>query len=289
MRPHPHLDFRASSDLPHDLAASDFDSLDDLSDELTHELGDLTPDDTLTVSLNPPLPPWLSARRACDLLLELLDRADAPPHVTVLVASQRVADLLTAAASPDARRPRHHTLGGVRVTLTLGDVTRARADAIVNASNTRLALGGGVSGAIARAAGPGLQADMTARLPPSGRLAHGDVVVTPSHGLPHTTRILHAATASGTPEAVTLALTHSLDLAAELSLTSLAIPALGAGTGGLPIDRCAQLTHHALSHTLTQRPHPSLREITLVLWRPADLIAFDQAFTHGLEREASDT
>jgi O-acetyl-ADP-ribose deacetylase (regulator of RNase III) len=69
----------------------------------------------------------------------------------------------------------------------------------------------------------------------------------------------------------------------------LAIPALGAGTGGLPIDRCAQLTHHALSHTLTQRPHPSLREITLVLWRPADLIAFDQAFTHGLEREASDT
>ncbi len=279
MQPHSKLSFAVSlepSDA--DLIASEYTSLDELIDELTAELTELPHDATLTLSLLPPLPPWLNARRACDLLVDLLATLDAPPHVTALVSSTRAADLLRAIASPNTRRPRHHTLGGVRITLTLGDITHTHADAIVNASNTRLVLGGGVSGAIARAAGPTLQADMTSLLPLSGRLAHGDVVPTPAHGLPHTDRIFHAATAAGTPEAVCLALTHTLSLAASLSLRTLAIPALGAGTGGLHITDCAHVTHDTLNRLLSQEPHRSLREITLVLWQPTDLFAFDQAF-----------
>ncbi len=193
--------------------------------------------------------------------------------IRCLVPSERIAEGLIPSLPGEIPDPRSFTLGATEIVIVVHDITDVRADAIVNASNTRLLLGGGVSRAIRRAAGPGLQDEMSAAAP----ISPGQVVVTGAHGLPNTKWILHAATASGNAEVIARAVREVLRTCAALRLGSVAIPALGTGTGGLDVGRCAAIVRDEVTRRGGDHPHP-LR-ITVAVRSSAAHAAFVSVFT----------
>ncbi|HLM51882.1 MAG TPA: macro domain-containing protein [Solirubrobacteraceae bacterium] len=120
------------------------------------------------------------------------------------------------------------------------DVTALAVDAIANAANTRLAHGGGVAGAIARAGGPVVQRESSERAP----IGLGEAVETSAGDMP-ARWVIHAATMElGGPtsaEAIRRATRSTLRLADELGARSLALVAFGTGVGGFPVQEAARI------------------------------------------------
>jgi O-acetyl-ADP-ribose deacetylase (regulator of RNase III) len=120
------------------------------------------------------------------------------------------------------------------------DITKLEVDAITNAANTQLRHGGGVAGAIARAAGPELQRESNEKAP----IGLGEAVETTAGALP-ARYVIHAATmAPGGPtsaEIIANATRSTLRKADELGCRSLALVAFGTGVGGFPLDEAARL------------------------------------------------
>lgn len=144
-------------------------------------------------------------------------------------------------------------MGAAAFEFVLQDVARVPADAIVNASNPSLTLGGGVSAAI-RAACPApgrLQAAMSA----AGPIEPGDAVVTASFGLAAAPWLIHAASARGGAPVVGRAFASVFAMAARRRFRCVALPALGAGTGRVPLVDCARLARQAVhdASALSQR------------------------------------
>jgi O-acetyl-ADP-ribose deacetylase (regulator of RNase III) len=128
-------------------------------------------------------------------------------------------------------------IGDRRLELVLGDITQERVDAVGNAANEALRGGGGVDGAIHRAAGPGLLQELRRRYPDG--TPTGTAVATDAHGLP-ARWILHAVGpiwrggGHGEPELLAGAYRSSLALADELGARSVAFPAISMGIYGYP-------------------------------------------------------
>ena len=129
-----------------------------------------------------------------------------------------------------------------------GDITRLQVDAIVNAANERMLGGGGVDGAIHRAAGPELLA--ACRLIPevrSGvRCPTGEARLTPGFRLParyvsHTVGPVWRGGAHGEPELLASCYRRSLELARGEALRTIAFPAISCGVYGYPIDAAAEI------------------------------------------------
>src|SRR2546422_4942001 len=120
------------------------------------------------------------------------------------------------------------------------DITTLEVDAIANAANTRLLHGGGVAGAIARAAGEALQRESAARAP----IELGGAVETTGGDLP-ARWVIHAATMElGGPtsaDVIRRATAATLWKADELGARSLALVAFGTGVGGFPLDEAARI------------------------------------------------
>jgi O-acetyl-ADP-ribose deacetylase (regulator of RNase III) len=119
----------------------------------------------------------------------------------------------------------------------LVDITTLDVDAIVNAANTTLAPGGGVCGAIHRAAGPELAA-ACARVAPCPT---GDARLTPGFRLParfviHAVGPIWQGGAAGEPQLLASAYAESLKLAYTHGLRSIAFPAISTGIFGYPLD-----------------------------------------------------
>lgn len=129
-------------------------------------------------------------------------------------------------------------MGSIR--LHRGDITQLETDAIVNAANNHLWMGGGVAGAMKRAGGQIIEEEAVRQ----GPIAVGEVVVTGAGRL-KARYVIHAAVMGQDlrtdAEKIRAATESSLRRADELGLTSIAFPALGTGVGGFPLADAAKI------------------------------------------------
>ena len=174
-------------------------------------------------------------------------------------------------SSPD---PREHTSDKPRVRLIKGNITTVACDAIVNAANDHLWMGGGVAGAIKRRGGREIEEEAMRR----GPLAGGEALATAAGRLP-ARYVIHAVTMGQdlvTSEPSIRAATRSaLRLADDLGLQSLALPALGTGVGGFALDRAAAAMLEEVAGYLSAGGR--LKEIIFVLYDDSAHAAFRNA------------
>jgi O-acetyl-ADP-ribose deacetylase len=168
----------------------------------------------------------------------------------------------------------------MRLSAELADITTLDVDAIVNAANSSLAPGGGVCGAIHRAAGPEL-ALACARVAPCPT---GDARITPGFQLP-AKFVIHAVGPvwhgghSGEAEQLASAYSRSLELAREHGLTSIAFPAISTGIFGYPL-RAA--THIAVTTVrAVVRDHDSITRVVFACFNDEALEAYDAEGVKG--------
>lgn len=158
--------------------------------------------------------------------------------------------------------------GDYSLEIKTGDITREDVDAVVNAANERLAPGGGVAGAIHRAAGPALWEACE----PLGGCATGEAKITDGFELParwivHTVGPVYGRD-DPAPELLASCYRRSLDLADDAGARSIAFPALSTGAFGYPLEDAAEVALATLLDTLPQQRH--LREARLVLFSDSD-------------------
>lgn len=160
-----------------------------------------------------------------------------------------------------------------------GDLTRQAVDAIVNAANERMLGGGGVDGAVHRAAGPGLlQACREIPEVREGvRCPTGEARITPGFRLV-ARHVIHAVGPiyRGHPrdaELLASAFRSSLELAVAHSLDSIAFPAISCGVYGYPLDDAA-----AVARQVTEERAWAMREVRFVLFSEDVLAAWKRAF-----------
>lgn len=150
----------------------------------------------------------------------------------------------------------------VRVEVLNADITTLEVDAIVNAANTSLLGGGGVDGAIHRAAGPELLAECRTL----GGCKTGSARITKGYRLP-AAHVIHAVGPvwrggnSGEDAALASCYRTALALAEERELRSIAFPAISCGVYGFPVERAADLVAQTLAEEL-----PKCRSIEKVLF-----------------------
>ncbi len=172
-----------------------------------------------------------------------------------------------------------------RIEVVQADLTTQDLDAIVNAANSMLAHGGGVAGAIARAAGPELQFACDELIAARGPLATGEAVATDSFELP-AGRVIHTVGPvygrHGGEEAALLAAAHrsAIDLAAGLSLSSVAFPAISCGIYGYPLEEAAPI---AISTTAEALDAHDIALVRFCLLGERDLEAFERALADARE------
>ncbi len=170
-----------------------------------------------------------------------------------------------------------------RITIGQGDLTEQDADAIVNAANSRLQLGGGVAGAIRRKGGPAIQAACSR----VGPIDVGEAAITGGGDL-KARHVIHAASmrlgGRTTEEALRSSTRASLRRAKEKGLETVAFPAVGTGIAGFPMGRRAEvMLEEAVAHLSCET---SLREVRFVLYdRPAYETFMEVYETLGSEGE----
>jgi O-acetyl-ADP-ribose deacetylase (regulator of RNase III) len=151
-----------------------------------------------------------------------------------------------------------------RLKLVRGDITKLDVDAIVNAANTTLLGGGGVDGAIHRAAGPELLAECRTL----GGCRPGEAKITRGYLLParfviHTVGPVWAGGDRGEPETLANCYQNSLRVAAENNVRTIAFPAISCGAYRYPIAEAAQIAVETTNEFL--QTNDSLIEVTFVV------------------------
>jgi len=160
-----------------------------------------------------------------------------------------------------------------------GDITELKVEAIVNAANNKLLMGGGVAGAIKKKGGRSIEEEAVKK----GPIKIGEAIATSAGNLP-AKYVIHAATMGmdfATDEVkIRNSCRSSLEVAEDLSIKSLAFPALGCGVGGFPLLASAKIMAQEVFRHLKERESSSIQEIIFCLF---DSKAFD-IFNKGIIR-----
>lgn len=168
------------------------------------------------------------------------------------------------------------SINGLTIECIRGDITaQPDCEIIVNAANSKLAGGGGVDGAIHRAAGPQLVEASRAQ----GPIEAGEAVITPAFDLPNT-QVIHCVGpvySANKPVADKLAAcyTRAMQLAAQAGAKRIAFPAISCGVYGYPLDDAGRVAMRALADCADSRGSVELARF--VLFSDQVLAAFDTA------------
>ncbi len=168
------------------------------------------------------------------------------------------------------------------------DITRYPADVIINAANESLLGGGGVDGAIHRAAGPELLVATRAL----GGARTGQAKITDAFGIRTARRIVHTVGpiySRYTPERAAELLAdcyrNSLDLAT--GYRSAAFPAISAGVYGYPLEQASAVAVRTIRDWVAQHPDSALETVTLVAHSASDLAVLERALAVAIARGGS--
>jgi O-acetyl-ADP-ribose deacetylase (regulator of RNase III) len=168
-----------------------------------------------------------------------------------------------------------------RIAISQGDLTEMSTDAIVNAANNDLLLGGGVAGAIRLKGGPAIQQECNA----IGSIPVGFAAIT-SGGKLKARYVIHAASMQlggrTTGPALRSSTSHCLRIAAEKQLRSIAFPAVGTGIAGFPMRECAEIMLRECVEHLKGKT--SLEAIHFVLFDQASLDVFQEVWKEMQEK-----
>ena len=152
-----------------------------------------------------------------------------------------------------------------KIEIVQGDITKLEVDAIVNAANTTLLGGGGVDGAIHRAAGPELLAECRTL----GGCQPGEAKITRGYRLParfviHTVGPVWRGGKHGEPETLANCYRNSLQVAVENGIRTIVFPAISCGAYGYPIEEAAQIAVNTTREFFATTDQ--IEKVIFVLW-----------------------
>jgi O-acetyl-ADP-ribose deacetylase (regulator of RNase III) len=148
-----------------------------------------------------------------------------------------------------------------------GDLTEFQGDAIVNAANNQLILGAGVAGAIRKKGGPTIQRECDEH----GAIRVGEAAITGGGELA-ARYVIHAAAMGDEPasrESIEGSTRHSLELAANNGIKTIAFPILASGIAGFPLDEAAGIMVETIRAYLEEE-ETQIEEVVLYGWSAAD-------------------
>lgn len=174
-------------------------------------------------------------------------------------------------------------IGKSKIFLKRGDITKEKADAVVNAANRSLLGGGGVDGAIHRAGGPAILEECR-KLKGCDT---GDAKITTGGNLPaahviHTVGPVWHDGNLGESQKLASAYRRSLEVASENGLKSIAFPSISTGAYGYPIEEASRIAIDTVAEYL--KNHPDIEKVTFVLFSDRALKVFEEA-VEKLERD----
>lgn len=173
----------------------------------------------------------------------------------------------------------HNREHPVTLTLIQADITTLKVDAIVNAANSSLLGGGGVDGAIHRAAGP----ELVAYCRTLNGCATGEAKISPGFKLPaqyviHTVGPVWHGGNQGEPELLASCYRNSIQLAVDNDITSIAFPAISTGVYGYPIEQATDIAINSVIDSIQQASVSQLliTEVIYCCFSAADAAVYKQ-------------
>lgn len=172
-----------------------------------------------------------------------------------------------------------------RIEIVKGDITKLHVDAVVNAANSSLLGGGGVDGAIHRAAGPPLVAEC--RL--LGGCQTGQAKITGGYNLPakfviHTVGPVWSGGAQGEPALLASCYRNSLALALKNSIKSIAFPAISCGIYGYPVAEAVEIARREILDFLSR--HDEIERVVFACFDADVYQAYLDAFARDVKRSS---
>ena len=168
-------------------------------------------------------------------------------------------------------------INNTEIKIKQGDITNSETDAIVNAANTGLILGGGVAGAIKKRGGPTIQDECNE----IGPVELGDAAITTGGNL-IAKYVIHAASmhlgGKTNDQSLKYSIWNSLSVGSSKNLQSITFPAIGTGIAGFPLDECAKIMLEIFNKFLKSEHH-NYNLIEIVLFSENDYFTFKDIFS----------